>query len=116
MEQDGSFLDVAASLGILVKQLYNPAADICLDRANEAFGHRWRKGFRNPSKRRKQMAMKKALLVRIDDTLTSQLGLKPQGKKSFAVCVFGFALCPERSSLRLLRECFQERQRSLIKA
>ncbi|CAM9644139.1 unnamed protein product, partial [Ectocarpus fasciculatus] len=41
---------------------------------------------------------------------------KPQGKNSFAVCVFGFALCPERSSLRLLREYFQERQRSLVKA
>lgn len=65
LQQDVSFLDVSTSLGLLVKQLFNPEDGICQARAMEAFGDDWRSTLKKDKEKRKDAEnIKKGLVDR----------------------------------------------------
>ncbi|CAM9728094.1 unnamed protein product [Ectocarpus sp. 12 AP-2014] len=113
---DVTFLDVATSQGDLVRQVFNPKKKICRERAKEAFGEEWREIMRTDGRRREQQVIRRDLVNRVNSAMLNQLGLKNQGKSSFAVFVYALALDPERPSLQLLRRYFNDQNAKVVKA
>lgn len=109
-------MDVAKSQGNLVRQVFNPTEKICRARAREAFGKGWRTTMKTDSMRGGQQTIKRDLVNRVHSAMLDQLGLKSQGKCSFAVFVYALALDPERPSLQLLLRYLNDQNAKVVKA
>ncbi|CAM9792854.1 unnamed protein product, partial [Ectocarpus sp. 8 AP-2014] len=113
---DVSFLDIATSQAVVVKQIFNPLREICRGRVEEVFGPDWQRIMTNESCKGEQKGVRKKLFDRVNNTIQRQLGLKHQKKNYFATFVYALALDPERPSLQILRQYFLDQNAQIVKA